>query len=100
MFENEFLPITRSTLNDLLDLLSVIRMGSLHNQRDRNLGFRVELKYPKGFIRPEDLSARNVPPEAAGATEPLRFRQIGFSPPEFLSQFFLLGDIQRVADQP
>src|SRR4051794_16272282 len=32
--------------------------------------------------------------------EPLSFRQICFSPPELLSQFFLLGDIQRGADQP
>ena len=32
-------------------------------------------------------------------TEPLSFRQIRFPPPELLSQFFLLGDIQGVADQ-
>ena len=33
-------------------------------------------------------------------TEPLSFGQICFSSPELLRQFFLLGDIQRVADQP
>ena len=57
MFESKLRPLTRSTLNDLLDNLSVIRMGSLHNQLDRNLGFRVKLKYSKGFIGPVDLSA-------------------------------------------
>jgi hypothetical protein len=57
MFESELRHITRSTLNDLLDRLSVVRMGSLHNQLGRNLGFRVKLKYSKGFIRPVDLSA-------------------------------------------
>jgi hypothetical protein len=57
MFESELRPITRSTLNDLLDRLSVVRMGSLHNQLGRNLGFRVKLKYAKGFIRPVDLFA-------------------------------------------
>ena len=56
MFESELRPITRSILNDLLDRLSVVRMGSLHNELDRNLGFRVKLKYSKSFIRPEDLS--------------------------------------------
>src|SRR5262249_861120 len=56
MFESELRPVPRSTLNDLLDRLSVIRMGSLDNQLGRNLSFRLKLKYSKGFIRPVDLS--------------------------------------------
>ena len=57
MFESELRPFTRSTLNDLLDSFSVIRVSSLHNQISRYLCCRVELKYSKRFIRPVDLSA-------------------------------------------
>src|ERR1051325_9958860 len=32
--------------------------------------------------------------------ESLRFRQIRFPPPEFLRQFFLLGDIHQSPDKP
>ena len=49
--------LSPSTLNELLDSLSVIRMGSLHNKISRYLCLRIEFKYSKGFIRPVDLSA-------------------------------------------
>src|SRR3954454_16359769 len=52
MFESELRPFTRSTLNDLLDSFSAIRVSSLHNQISRYLCCRVELKYSKRFIRP------------------------------------------------
>ena len=57
MFESELRPLTRSTLNESLDSLSVIRMGSLHNKNSRYLCLRIEFKYSKGFFRPVDLSA-------------------------------------------
>src|ERR1700722_12544556 len=54
-------------------------MGSLHHMVYCHLGAGLVTHDPKSFTRPIQLSAGDVPPEAARMTEPLRFREVSFA---------------------
>ncbi len=74
-------PITGRAIHRLADESEVVRMYSSEKQFDRGAAGRVEFKNPKAFLRPEDLSARDVPAEASGVAELLCLRQVGFLNP-------------------
>src|SRR6266478_10049540 len=58
----------------------------------------VVLENAIGFIRPDNLSTVRSPPEAAGVTEPLSFRQVRFAPSEFLGQELVFRDVYGAAN--
>src|SRR5580692_6116864 len=64
----------------------------------RRLRIRIALKDSEGLVRPENLSARNLPSEASGVAESLGFGQVGFAPSELLVQEFVLGNIDGAPD--
>src|SRR5262249_59651072 len=61
----------------------------------RNLGCRLQLKYPIGFSRPIDFSARDVPPRSAGVAQSLSLGEIGFSSPQFLLSALPLVNVRK-----
>ena len=91
MFKVERLPFLHRAVDDLLDAGSVVRMSSLEYERQCRLIGSIAFKDAKGFLRPVKLSARNIPTEAAGVTQPLRFGQIGLAALQLGGPFRHLG---------
>src|SRR5207244_5166835 len=58
---------------------SVVWMSSLEYELHCRLIGSVAFKNAKGFLRPVEFPARNIPTETARVAQPLRFRQIGFA---------------------
>jgi hypothetical protein len=87
-------------IDDLLNERPILRMSSLDHQVQGRLGGTIVLKDAISFVCPDKLSRIRVPPEAAGVTESLGFRQVGFAPPEFPSEKLVLGDVNGVAYEP
>src|SRR5580693_1436211 len=54
-------------------------MSSLEHELHCRLISRVAFKDAKGFLRPVEFPAGDIPTEAAGVAQPLRFCQIGFA---------------------
>src|SRR5215469_1106317 len=93
MFKVEFGLLASSEFQDFLDGRSVFWVSSLHNQFTRNLSCRIKFVYPKGLLGPIDLSARNVPACSARVAQFLRFRQIRFTPLQFLFPALAFSDV-------
>src|SRR6266566_5171714 len=62
------LPIHRRTLDRLLHVDRVFWMNAFENKFHRRFRRSVILEDPRGFLGPADLTGRNAPAEAAGAT--------------------------------
>jgi hypothetical protein len=82
----------------LLQEVAVLWMNPRKDEFHRRFRPCVTLKDSEGLVRPEELSAGNLPPEAACVTKSLSFGQVGFAPSEFLSQEFVLHDAHVSAD--
>src|SRR6202030_1937563 len=54
-------------------------MSSLEHELYCRLISRVAFKDAKGFLRPVEFPAGDIPTETAGMAQPLRFRQTGFA---------------------
>jgi hypothetical protein len=61
---------------------AIVRMHALQEQIGRRSNGFIESHDPIGLFRPEALVSTDLPTEASGVTEPLRFRQIGLAPPQ------------------
>src|ERR1700691_2151595 len=92
------LAVTRCPLDLLLHQFTVLRMNPGECKSQRRLRIGTALKDSKGLVRPEDLSARNLPSEASGVAESLGFGQVGFAPSELLGQEFVLSYIYGAPD--
>src|SRR4051794_24298279 len=87
MFKIEILPFPRCAVDRLLNADSVVRMSSAeHELRCRLIG-SVAFKDAKGFLRPVEFPAGNIPTETARVAQPLRFSQIGFVALQFGGPF-------------
>ena len=95
MFYIKILSVLRYAIDCLLNADSVFRMGSFQNQLNTRLGFTPVFKNTKCFFRPVDLTSGNIPAEAAGLAELLRFCQVGFVAPQFFRPFHDL-DLEQV----
>src|SRR6266436_320743 len=82
----------------LLYVRNVVGMNSIEEHLDCGLDLWIAPIDAVSFLRPGKFSLGKITAKAARVTEPLRFRQISFPPPQLLSQFFLLGDVHRSAD--
>src|SRR5438477_18773 len=74
------LPIHRRTLDRLLHVDRVFWMNAFENKFHRRFRRSVILEDPRGFLGPADLTGRNAPAEAAGATYSLGLMQRGLAP--------------------
>src|SRR5260370_31425764 len=54
-------------------------MSSLEHELHCRLISRIAFKDAKGFLRPVEFPAGDIPTETAGMAQPLRFRQICFA---------------------
>src|SRR6266478_5407213 len=79
MFKIEILSFLHCAVDYLLNKGSIVRMSTLEHELHRRLIGRVASKDAKGFLRPVEFPARNIPTETAGVTQPLGFGQIGFA---------------------
>src|ERR1700746_3187645 len=71
----------------------ILRMDALQNHWQGNFRGRGEFKNTEGFVRPEDLSGGNVPPETACMAEPLGLCQIGLATSEFPSEKLVVRNV-------
>jgi hypothetical protein len=78
MFEVKILPVMRRALDRLFHERRVFGMNSLEYELHRGLGGSVSLEDSKGFLRPGDFAARNIPAETPCVTQSLALREIGF----------------------
>src|SRR5580700_2308851 len=79
MFKIKSLPVPRYLVERFLEEDSVLRMCSpQYDFHCRFVGWIV-FENAKRFLRPEDLSAGNIPSETARMANSLRFRQISFA---------------------
>src|SRR6266566_7004655 len=79
MFKIEILPFLRRTVDCLLNTSSVVWMSSLEHELHCRLIGLVAAEDTKGFLRPVEFPAGNIPTETARVAQPLRFSQIGFA---------------------
>src|SRR6266700_2876688 len=79
MFKIQILPFLRRTVDCLLNARSVVWMSSLEYELHCRLIGSVAFKNAKGFLRPVEFPAENIPTETARVAQPLRFSQIGFA---------------------
>src|SRR5712664_1161846 len=79
MFKIQILPFLRGTVDYLLNACSVVWMSSLEYELHCRLISSVAFKNAKGFLRPVEFPAGNIPTETARMAQPLRFSQIGFT---------------------
>src|SRR6267142_5280141 len=79
MFKIQILPFLRGTVDYLLNACSVVWMSSLEYELHCRLISSVAFKNAKGFLRPVEFPAGNIPTETARVAQPLRFSQIGFA---------------------
>ena len=87
MFKIETRPFLSCTVNCLLNMGSVVRMSSLEHELYCRLIGRGAFKDAKGFFRPVEFPARDIPAETARVAQPLRFGQIGFAALQFGGPF-------------
>jgi hypothetical protein len=66
--------------------------------KGRRVSFRIKAIDAKQFIRPVRKGACWLEDPTANMTEALCFSQMGFATPEFLSQNFMVGNINAKAD--
>src|SRR5271167_4229459 len=78
MFVVDLLPFLRCTFDGLLNARSVVGMSPLEHELHPRLINSVAFEDAKGFLRPVEVPARNIPAETAGVAQPLRFGQKGF----------------------
>src|SRR6267378_3443759 len=83
MFKIEILPFLRCAVECLLNAGSVVWMSSVDHELHCRLIGSVAVKDTKGFLRPVEFSAGNIPTETARVAQPLRFSQIGFAALQF-----------------
>ena len=74
--------IAGRAFDELLNAFGIFRMNALRDELQCRLDRAVEPEDPERFLRPEDLSAGDVPAETAGVAEPLGFRQICIRMPQ------------------
>src|SRR5438128_5647298 len=79
MFKIQILPFLRRTVDCLLNARSVVWMSSLEYELHCRLIGSVAFKNAKGFLRPVEFPAENIPTETARVAQPLRFSQICFA---------------------
>src|SRR5258708_7017531 len=79
MFKIEILPFLRCAVESLLNAGSVVWMSSVDHELHCRLIGSVAFKDAKGFLRPVEFPAGNIPTETARVAQPLRFSQIGFA---------------------
>src|ERR1700726_4735871 len=79
MFKIEILPFPHCAVDSLSNPGSVVRMSSLEHELHRRFVGWIAFKDAKGFLRPVEFPAGDIPTETAGVAQPLRFRQIGFA---------------------
>src|ERR1700682_1762823 len=98
----EILSSDRSTVNGLLHGSTIFRMSPLDNKFHGRFRRSVTLEDSEGFVRPDDLSAGDIPSKAPGTAQSLRFGQIhfamqqrGFNPPLILNRY-----LQVIAGMP
>src|SRR6267143_6029577 len=87
MFKIEAPPLLRRAVDGLLNAGSVVWMSSLEYELHCRLIGSVAVKDAKGFRRPVEFSAGNIPTETARVAQPLRFSQIGFAALQFGGPF-------------
>lgn len=76
MLKIETLAVTRCSIDLLLHQVAVLRMNSREDKFRRRLRGSIALKDSVGLFGPENLSARNVPAEAACLSESLGLGQL------------------------
>src|SRR5262249_60127118 len=81
MLEIPVLALTRGAIDELLHALAVLGMDSGDDKFQRGVRVSIQAEDPVRFLRPHDLAARRLPPEATRCAEPLRLRQIGLRAP-------------------
>src|SRR4051812_28330129 len=91
MFKVESFPLLRRVVDDLLDARPVLWMSPLEYELQCRLIGSIAFKDAKGFLRPVKHPARNIPPEAAGVAQPLRFGQIRLTALQLRGPFRHLG---------
>src|SRR6266436_1726403 len=79
MLKIKICPSICRAVESLLHEISVVGMNSLEYQLQRRLNRSIVLKDLVGFLRPVDLSTRNVPAEAAGVAYVLPLSQESFA---------------------
>ncbi len=79
MFKIAILPFLRCTVDCLLKRDSVVWMSSLEHELHCRLIGLVAAEDAKGFLRPVEFPAGNIPTETARVAQPLCFSQIGFA---------------------
>src|ERR1700720_5015244 len=87
MFKIEILPFLHCAVDSLLNPGSVVRMSSLKHELHRRFVGWIPVEDAKGFLRPVEFPAGDIPTETAGVAQPLRFRQIGFAALQFGGPF-------------
>ena len=68
--------LDRRTVNNLPQLYPVVRMRSVDDHLDSELGRSLALEYSISLLGPVDFSARDIPTETAGAAQSLRLGEI------------------------
>src|SRR6266446_6785373 len=71
-----------NAIDQLLYKRSIVRVSSLHYHFYRGFGGGFVSEDPEGFLGPVDLSAGNMPAEAACVAQFLSFGQIRFTSPQ------------------
>src|SRR5260370_13913621 len=79
MFKIEILSFLHCAVDRLLNKSSIVWMSTLEHELHRRLIGRIAFKNAKGFLRPVEFPAGNIPTETARTAQPLRFSQIGFA---------------------
>jgi hypothetical protein len=98
MLNIKALAVTRCSLDFQLHLVAVLWVNPRKNEFHRRFRPYVTLKDSEGIVGPEELSARNLPPEGAHVTESLNFGRVSFTPSPFLGQEFVLNDVHGSAE--
>src|ERR1700733_5365034 len=78
---------------------TIFRMGSLYYKFNSGLDCSVVIENAEGFVRPINFYGSSAPAETSRMTKPLRLGEVCLTPLQFLSQQFLLGDIQCSPDK-
>src|SRR5260221_11430284 len=92
MLKIKILPILQYALDGLFHEGRVVRMTPLENKCHTRFRRWVVLEDSKCFLRPEDLSGRNPPAEAASVADALRFSQKCLAGPELLFRPLAVGN--------
>src|ERR1700722_18941264 len=94
----KILSVLRCPVDCLFREGQVCRMNAFEYSDNGSCQRRRVVKNAKRFLRPEDLSARQIPAETTRVAESLCFRQVRFSILQLLSESLLLGSIDSGAN--